>query len=276
MTSSTGTNFTAVTLTRVAAKLQEAMRKQKSQVADVISMYNTGNQELIDSQSVIASADFERHEDLEDEVNLVGASHPHTNSSIKDILHRQAYTIVQKNNQHFLLTELLKLSLSNIMNFTNPHFSQTYQDIIPTDEMKQIDNIRQHKKDGLEFDKDMNVLIDELLDQLELYAITSNTDKIRSIIGEPKYKESDKHSPKYQLLNVVEIVVRRFHFWKCASSKSEMAYLLKFEGLLEVLSDDTELILSDGESVCISTRDPLRSLMEDDGLTEFGRRIDLH
>ncbi|KAI7896263.1 uncharacterized protein EV154DRAFT_492820 [Mucor mucedo] len=39
--------------------------------------------------------------------------------------------------------------------------------------------------------------------------------------------------------------------------------------------DDTELILSDGESVCVSTRDSLRSMMEEDELTEFGRRIDL-
>jgi hypothetical protein len=39
--------------------------------------------------------------------------------------------------------------------------------------------------------------------------------------------------------------------------------------------DDTELILSDGESVCVSTRDSLRSTMEEDELTDFGRRIDL-
>lgn len=39
--------------------------------------------------------------------------------------------------------------------------------------------------------------------------------------------------------------------------------------------DDTELNLSDGESVCVSTRDSLRSMMEEDELTEFGRRFDL-
>lgn len=69
--------------------------------------------------------------------------------------------------------------------------------------------------------------------------------------------------------------VRGFHFWKGASPKSELAYLRKFEGLLDVIMDDTELILTDGESVCVSTRDSLRSMMEEDELTEFGRRIDL-
>lgn len=38
--------------------------------------------------------------------------------------------------------------------------------------------------------------------------------------------------------------------------------------------DDTDLILSDGKSVCVSIRDSLRSIIEDE-LTEFGRRIDL-
>ncbi|KAI7860651.1 hypothetical protein BDC45DRAFT_430168, partial [Circinella umbellata] len=37
----------------------------------------------------------------------------------------------------------------------------------------------------------------------------------------------------------------------------------------------TDLILSDGENVCVSTQDSLRSIMEEDELTEFGRRIDL-
>lgn len=72
--------------------------------------------------------------------------------------------------------------------------------------MKKINHIRQQKKDELEFDDNMNIMMDEVLDQLELYTITCNTDKLHAIIDELKYKESNKRSPKYQLLNVVEIV----------------------------------------------------------------------
>lgn len=55
-----------------------------------------------------------------------------------------------------------------------------------------------------------------------------------------------------------------------------MTYLRKFESLLEVILDDTDIVLSDGENVCVSTRDSLRSIMEEEEeLTEFGRRIDL-
>lgn len=39
--------------------------------------------------------------------------------------------------------------------------------------------------------------------------------------------------------------------------------------------DDTDPMLSDGESVCISTSDSLRSMLEESENTEYGRRIDL-
>ncbi|KAG2203515.1 hypothetical protein INT46_010894 [Mucor plumbeus] len=207
-----------------------------------------------------------------DAINIPGKEH---NNSIRHILYKKAHSIIQQESIGAISAELLKLSLSNILNFTNPYLQNIYESLIPTGETKKINHIRQQKKDELEFDDNMNIMIDEVLDQLELYTTNFNTDKLRTIIDELKYKEPNKHSPKYQLLNVVEIVVRGFHFWKGASPKSELAYLRKFEELLDVIMDDTELILSDGESVCVSTRDSLRSMMEEDELTEFGRRIDL-
>ncbi|KAI9267001.1 hypothetical protein BY458DRAFT_512449 [Sporodiniella umbellata] len=207
-----------------------------------------------------------------DTINIPGKEH---NNSIKHILYKKAHSIIQQESIDFISTELLKLSLSNILNFTNPYLRNIYQSLIPTDEMKKISLIRQQKKDELEFDDNMNIMIDEVLDQLELYTITFNPDKLHTLIDELKYKESNKRSPKYQLLNVVEIIVRGFRFWKGDSPKSELAYLRKFEELLDVILDDTELNLSDGESVCVSTRDSLCSIMEEDELAEFGRRVDL-
>lgn len=69
--------------------------------------------------------------------------------------------------------------------------------------------------------------------------------------------------------------VRDFRFWKYDSPKSELAYLRKFEGLLDVIMNDTELILLDGESECVSSKNSIRSTMEEEGLHEFGRRIGL-
>ncbi|KAI7860655.1 hypothetical protein BDC45DRAFT_529286 [Circinella umbellata] len=69
--------------------------------------------------------------------------------------------------------------------------------------------------------------------------------------------------------------VKNIRFWSSASPKSELIYLRKFEGLLEVIMDDTDLMLSDGKSVCISTRDALWSMLEEGENTEYRRRIDL-
>ncbi|KAG2230423.1 hypothetical protein INT48_007265 [Thamnidium elegans] len=207
-----------------------------------------------------------------DVINIPGKEH---GNSIRHILHQKAHLILQQESIDFISTELIKLSLSSILNFINPQLRNIYQSLIPIDEMKKINHLRQQKKYELKFDDSMNTLIDEVLDKLEPYTTTNNTDKLHTIIDELKYQEPNKHSPKYQLLNAVEIVVRGFRFWKGTSPKSELAYLRKFEGLLEVIMDDTELILSDGENVCVSTRDSLRSIMEEDELTEFGRRIDL-
>jgi ABC-type transport system involved in cytochrome bd biosynthesis fused ATPase/permease subunit len=73
------------------------------------------------------------------------------------------------------------------------------------------------------------------------------------------------------------VIIRNFRFWKGTSSKSENAYLRKFEELLDVIMGDTDLIMSDGENVCgAAARDSLRSILEEDEeLTEFGRGIDL-
>ncbi|KAI9251299.1 hypothetical protein EDC94DRAFT_622022 [Helicostylum pulchrum] len=43
-------------------------------------------------------------------------------------------------------------------------------------------------------------------------------------------------SSRYQVLNMVEDTVIGFRFWGSSSSKSENAYLKKFEGLMKVLS----------------------------------------
>ncbi|KAG2215386.1 hypothetical protein INT45_008414, partial [Circinella minor] len=109
--------------------------------------------------------------------------------------------------------------------------------------------LKQQKKIELEFDIEMNTVIDGVFDRLKLNTITTtNIYTLHSIIDELKRKESDKHSPNYQVLKVVEMVVKNLRFWSSASPKPERTYLWKFEGLLEVIMDDMELMLSDKES----------------------------
>ncbi|PHZ10026.1 uncharacterized protein RHIMIDRAFT_245706 [Rhizopus microsporus ATCC 52813] len=190
--------------------------------------------------------------DLKHTVEVINISIKDSNcnnrkSRIKSLLYRKVHSILLQENIDPISIELAKLSLSQILNY---------------------------KKDDLFFDDGTNSLIDEALDRLMPYSISNNKDSLLSLIDELKYKEPSKNSTKYQILNAVETILS---LWKSASPKSEYTYLRKFESLLEIILDDAELIMSDGESICASTRDCLRSSLKevDEEMTKFGRRIDL-
>jgi hypothetical protein len=68
-----------------------------------------------------------------DAINIPGKEH---NNSIRYILYKNAHSIIQQESIDFLSTELLKLSLSNILNFTNSNLRNIYQSLIPTGEIK--------------------------------------------------------------------------------------------------------------------------------------------
>lgn len=131
---------------------------------------------------------------------------PENQTRISHVLCQKAYSILKQENLDYLTTELLKLSLSNILNLANPRLQDLYQSFIPKDEMNNINRIRTQKKDELEFDHSISKIIDEVLDIVKPYAITGNTDNLYTILDELKYKETNKQSTRYQLLNVVEIM----------------------------------------------------------------------
>ncbi|KAI7860654.1 hypothetical protein BDC45DRAFT_529285 [Circinella umbellata] len=147
------------------------------------------------------------------------------NNNIRHILLKKSHSLIKQDSIDFLSTELLKLSLSNILNFNNPHLRNMYQSFIPSDTKKKITDDRQKKKDEIEFDGDMNMIIDEVLDQLEPYVTTSNTDMLHIVLF---------------TLRIFFTSVRNFRFWKGASPKSELSFLRKFEELLDVILDDTK------------------------------------
>ncbi|KAG1051289.1 hypothetical protein G6F43_006498 [Rhizopus delemar] len=129
------------------------------------------------------------------------------NKTISHILCKKAHSILKQNTIDHISTELLKLSLSNILNFANPQLRDVYRSIIPAEEMKSINYSRQQKKMELAFDNEMDSVIDDVLDKLKLDTITTtNTDTLHTMIDELKHKESDKRSSNYQVLNVVEMV----------------------------------------------------------------------
>lgn len=70
---------------------------------------------------------------------------PENHTSISHVLCQKAYSILKQENLDYLTTELLKLSLSDILNLANPRLQDLYQSFIPKDEMNNINRIRTQK-----------------------------------------------------------------------------------------------------------------------------------
>ncbi|KAI9362837.1 hypothetical protein BD770DRAFT_381887 [Pilaira anomala] len=128
------------------------------------------------------------------------------NADLKYILHKNVYSILKKDKVNCVSMELIKLSLSNILNFASPEMRDVYNGLVSPEEMKEINCTRKQKKDLIAHDKSMNVEIKKLLDELRPHAMKGDACQLRTKIDELKYKETDKLSAKYQLLNVVEII----------------------------------------------------------------------
>lgn len=92
------------------------------------------------------------------------------------------------------------------LNFASPKMRDIYNELIPPEEMKEINRIRKQKKDLIAHDERMNVEIKQLLDELKPYAMKGDVYQLRTKIDELEYQETNKRSSKYQLLNVVEIM----------------------------------------------------------------------
>jgi hypothetical protein len=110
------------------------------------------------------------------------------NTRIKSILYRKAHSTLLQESMDPISIELVKLSLSQILNYVNPYLSNIYQDILPTEEVQEINQTRKQKKDDLFFDDDTNSLFDEVLDRLMPHSISDNKDNLRSLIDELKYQ----------------------------------------------------------------------------------------
>lgn len=90
-----------------------------------------------------------------------------------------------------------------------------------------------------------------------------------------KYLERNKKSENYKLLRVVEEVVHNFKSWEMEDNKlnnyAEMTYLRKFANILDILLEDEDVTVYDGETVSKATQ-RMQTLNEEEG---NGRKIDL-
>ncbi|KAI7863905.1 hypothetical protein BDF14DRAFT_1938751, partial [Spinellus fusiger] len=93
--------------------------------------------------------------------------------------------------------------------------------------------------------------------------------------GRKKFKEKNKKSENYKLLQVVEEVVHNFKSWKIEDDKhnnyAEMTYQCKFANILDILLENEDVTMYDGEKVSKNTQ-WIQILNESEN---NGRKIDL-
>lgn len=92
------------------------------------------------------------------------------NANMKYIPHKNVYSILKRDKVDCVSIELLKLSLSNILNFASPKMRDVYDELISPAEMKNINCTRKETSDLIAHDEIMNVKIVKLLDDLKPHA----------------------------------------------------------------------------------------------------------
>ncbi|KAG1301380.1 hypothetical protein G6F62_008768 [Rhizopus arrhizus] len=170
-------------------------------------------------------------------------------------------------------TELLKLCLSQTVNLLDPDHVALYTRFIPASIYNEILQACDQMK-SLQPSLNLSV-IDEIFDELLQFQFDKDDWSLLSHLDEKKFKEKNKKSENYKLLRVVEEVVHNFKSWKIEDDKhndyAEMTYQRKFANILDILLEDEDVTVYDGEKVSKDTQ-RIQILNKDE---DNGRKIDL-
>ncbi|KAI8879491.1 hypothetical protein K501DRAFT_276486 [Backusella circina FSU 941] len=192
-------------------------------------------------------------------------------------------------------TELLKLCLSHIVNLLDHNHVTLYTRFIPASIYNEILQACDQMK-SLQPSLNMSV-IDEIFDELLQFQFDKDDWSLLNHFDEKKFKEKNKKSEIYKLIplgqkgkvesgssitynfrpgvRVVEEVVHNFKSWKIEDDKhnnyAEMTYQQKFANILDIILEDEDITVYDGEKVSKDTQQ-IQILNEDE---DNGRKIDL-
>ncbi|KAI7890053.1 uncharacterized protein EV154DRAFT_512778 [Mucor mucedo] len=189
------------------------------------------------------------------------------------ILLNEAASLVSQKDLDVNETELLKLCLSQTVNLLDPDHVNLYARFIPA---PFYDEILQACDEMKSRQPSFNVsAIDEIFGELLQFQFDKDDCNLLGHLDEKKYKEKNKKSEHYKLLRIVQEVVHNFKKWKIEDAKhnnyAEMTYQRKFADILDILLEDEDITVYDGERVSKDTQ-RIQTLNE---IEDNGRKIDL-
>ncbi|KAI7864208.1 hypothetical protein BDF14DRAFT_1837198 [Spinellus fusiger] len=176
--------------------------------------------------------------------------------------------ILSKDNNTNNELELCKLCLSSIISFTNPRISALFKNLLPQNLFQEAKSACESGKAKLACSVETISYIDTIVNGLLPFENDRNTNNCIAYIDHSKYKESDKDTEKYQLLCIIEKAIKAMTVIKKSNNPQEAFWVRKHMEIMEILFDDTEILVSDGESICKDTRAASSG-------SSFGRRVDI-
>ncbi|KAI9354498.1 hypothetical protein BD770DRAFT_134655 [Pilaira anomala] len=92
-------------------------------------------------------------------------------------------------------------------------------------------------------------------------------------------KNNDRRSDRYKILSIVEKVIEDPELWSKCGDEQELTFFRRFASIMDVMFKGSEIILSDGETGCQSSRIAIETnkcvFASEDATTTYSRKIDL-
>ncbi|KAI9322544.1 hypothetical protein BX666DRAFT_1896008 [Dichotomocladium elegans] len=173
---------------------------------------------------------------------------------------------------------LMNLSISKIFDLLKSDMTEAYTKGFYTDQWIEI--ISETKTMKLDDIAGMENSTGEIFDKI--IETAQNTKDLLRLIHEKQWKllsEKNERNEKYLMLSMLEMVARNFGRWGNPKDISEITYYRRFASVLDLLFDETDIIMSDGEHVSAATKDGIdmnKALFNhSDTSYTYGRKIDL-
>ncbi|KAG0735134.1 hypothetical protein G6F23_011810 [Rhizopus arrhizus] len=186
--------------------------------------------------------------------------------------------------QHYLakddltIHEDMQFIISGIVNLLDKDMARIYQQNLTQDQWDQVlaQKDSMHLDDYLGLTTESNDIFDRIMDCGD-----NQLDILDFIDGQKAQlsKTKRQHDQCYQMLLIVEQVVRNFSRWSTYDDESELTLYRRFAALLDILFDSSDIIMIDGESVSKATKAAIDLNKTIFTLGEqspsYGRKIDL-
>ncbi|CAO3614642.1 unnamed protein product [Mucor hiemalis] len=178
--------------------------------------------------------------------------------------------LLQKEKITVLEESVLELSLSGIYNYIHPAFVEIYEKELnrPLPPQTNDDVNDQVPKD----------IIAEVFKQIS----ESNMDEALYYIQIEKSKlckSNERKGDRYVILSIVEKVIEDTELWSKCGDEQELTFYRRFASILDVMFKGSEVILSDGETGCQSSRIAIEAnkcvFAGEDISPTYSRKIDL-